>query len=289
MQHQKREILIVTGLSGAGKSSVMRSLEDLGFYCVDNFPVPLLTTFLDFIFASHTSLLRVAFGIDIRGGTFLKDFISEVEKIKSRKDSSLSLKIVFLNASDATIVKRFQETRRTHPLGPALMDAIKKERELLTPIENLADQMHYTDQSTIHELRRWVSDTFSGDIVREVVVTVISFGFKYGVPAESNMVYDLRFLPNPYFVSELRSLDGRDNLVQEYLFEKNESLVFWDKLVEFLSYQFARYYDEGRFFANVSIGCTGGKHRSVSFVERLSELKLPNVRFLKHHRDLGKE
>ena len=190
MQKQKNEILIVTGLSGSGKSSVMRSLEDLGFHCIDNFPTPLFSTFLDF------QIPRVALGVDVRGGTFLKNFISEIEKVKDKS----AIKVVYLNARDETIVKRFQETRRAHPLaqGISLTDAIKKERQLLAPIGMLADQMHYTDQSNIHELRRWVSDTFAGERVQEVVVDVISFGFKYGVPVESNLVHDLRFLPNPY-------------------------------------------------------------------------------------------
>jgi UPF0042 nucleotide-binding protein len=287
---QRREILIVTGLSGSGKSTVMSSLEDIGFYCVDNFPVPLLSTFLDFIFASHTNLLKVALGIDIRGGEFLKNFISEVGKIKRRKDNDFLCKIVFLNARDSTLVKRFQETRRSHPLAKdiSLMCAIKKERKILLPIETLSDQIHYTDRSNIHELRRWVSDTFSGEMIQEVVVNIVSFGFKYGVPADSNLVYDLRFLPNPYFIPELKKLDGRNRLVQDYLFKKEVVNVFWEKLVDFLKFQLKWYYNEGRFFANVSIGCTGGKHRSVSFVERIYDLNFSHVKFLKHHRDVEK-
>jgi len=288
---QKRQILVVTGVSGAGKSSVIRSLEDLGFYCVDNFPVPLLSTFLDFVFRSHTNLLKVALGIDVRGGEFLNNFLVEIEKLKSYVDDDCQVKVVFLNAQDVTIVKRFQETRRSHPLaqGISLTEAIEKERKLLAPIKALADQVHYTDQSNIHELRRWVSDTFAGDFVQEVVVNVISFGFKYGVPAESNLVYDLRFLPNPYFVPELRALDGRNELVQEYLFGKDEVNRYWHKLEDFLRYLLQSYYEEGRFFANVSIGCTGGKHRSVAFVEKLCGQKWEHSRFLAHHRDVGKE
>lgn len=277
--------MVVTGLSGSGKSSVLRSLEDLGFYCVDNFPVPLLSIFLDFVFRAHTNLLKVALGIDVRGGAFLDDFMVEIKKLKHH------VKIIFLNAQDITIVKRFQTTRRAHPLAQniSLTQAIAKEREILAPIKKMADQIHYTDQSNIHDLRRWVSKTFAGDLVQEVVVNVISFGFKYGVPAESNLVYDLRFLPNPHFVPELKKLDGRNKLVQDYLFSKEEVKCYWHKLEDFLHYLLQSYYEEGRFFANVSIGCTGGKHRSVTFVEKLCKQKWKNVKFLAYHRDLGKE
>jgi len=282
---QERQILVVTGLSGAGKSSVMRSLEDIGFYCVDNLPVPLLSTFLDFVFQAHTNLLKVALGIDVRGGAFLDDFMVEIKKLKKH------VKIIFLNAQDITIVKRFQETRRTHPLaqGISLTKAIEKERKMLNPIKKMADQIHYTDQSNIHELRRWVSETCAGGFVQEVVVNVISFGFKYGVPAESNLVYDLRFLPNPFFVPELKRLDGRNRLVQDYLFGRDEVRRYWHKLEDFLHYLLQSYYEEGRFFANVSIGCTGGKHRSVTFVEKLCKQQWRNIKFLAHHRDVDKE
>jgi UPF0042 nucleotide-binding protein len=285
----RREIFIVTGLSGSGKSSVMCSLEDLGFYCVDNFPASMISSFLDLVFNSHPNLVRVALGIDVRGAS--DDFILEIKKIKKYLGRFNPLKIIFLNARDETLVKRFQETRRTHPLAKniTLTEAIKKEREILMPLEALSDQIHHTDRSTIHDLRRWVGETFSDTTARDVVVTVISFGFKYGVPVESNLVYDLRFLPNPYFVPALKKLDGRDRRVQDYLFCKKEVTDYWDRLVDFLHYQLERYFHEGRFFANISIGCTGGKHRSVSFVERLCAQKWNNVRFLRHHRDVGKE
>jgi len=290
-KEQRREILVVTGLSGSGKSTVMRSLEDLGFYCVDNFPVPLLSTFLDFVFQSQTNLLKVAMGVDARGGDCSDSFLQEIEKLKKQNYFGSNFKILFLNASDETLVKRFQETRRTHPLAQkiSLNRAIKKERALLAPLKKFADQIHNTDQSTIHELRKWVRGTFVKNHSQEVIVNLISFGFKYGVPAQSNLVYDLRFLPNPYFVPGLKILNGRDSEVSKYLFEREEVNIYWDKLVDFLSYLLQQYYEEGRFFANVSVGCTGGKHRSVAFAERLSTQKWPNIKFLVYHRDVGKE
>lgn len=292
-QKSLHQVLIITGLSGAGKKSVMQSLEDQGFYCVDNLPIPLLSTFLDFIFKTNkgSRVVRVALGIDVRGGKFLKDFMHELEAIKSNSNETFVVKVIFLSAQDQTIMKRFQETRRAHPLaeGISIAAAIKKERELLRPIEDIADEIHHTDTSTIHELRRWVWDCFGGGSLQKLSVNVISFGFKYGVPPESNLVYDLRFLPNPYFIPELKALDGRNKLVQEFLFSKGDVLVYWEKLQDFLQYVLKCYHEEGRFFANVSIGCTGGKHRSVSFVEKLCEQKWENIIFLPSHRDLGKE
>ncbi len=288
-----REILIITGLSGSGKSSVLRSLEDLGFYCVDNLPVPLLSPFVNFVFKGPSPMFKVALGIDARGGEFLSQFMTEINKLKS------VVKIVFLTAQDSTILKRFQETRRSHPLTRSLSrglskdlslsGAIKKEREILSPIESLADEIHYTDHYNPHELRGWVSKMFAAGFVRELSVNLISFGFKYGVPAESNLVYDLSFLPNPFFVDHLRFLDGRDKRVSKYLFDKREVCDYWDRLRGFLKYLLRCYCDEGRFFANVSIGCTGGKHRSVAFVEKLFEESWDNIKFIKYHRDLGKE
>ena len=284
------QILIVTGLSGAGKSSVLRSLEDMGFYCVDNLPVPLFSTFLNFVFKKQSNLLKVALGIDARGGDFFKDFVQELERVKVLGGRS-DVKVIFLNAKDETIVKRFQETRRAHPLaqGISISEAIKQERQLLAPIKSLADEVHYTDLSNIHGLRKWVREKFARGFVQELVVNAISFGFKYGVPVESNVVYDLRFLPNPYFVPELKKFTGRDKNIQEYLFSQSQGVNYWDRLEDFLKYMIERYYEEGRFFANISIGCTGGKHRSVAFVEKLCEQKWDNVKFVPYHRDLGKE
>lgn len=288
---QSRQILIVTGLSGSGKSTVLRALEDLGFYCVDNLPIPLLSTFLDFVIQSQTNVLKIALGIDARGRGFLKDFMNEIDKIKQRENESSLVKVIFLNSSNNTIVKRFQETRRKHPLSHSrsLIDAIKREREILQPIEELSDAIHHTDRSNIHELRRWARNTFADGYTQEVIANLVSFGFKYGVPAESNLVYDLRFLPNPYFVAELRTLDGRSEQVKNYLFCKEDVNSYWIKLEDFLKYVLQKYYEEGRFFVNIAIGCTGGKHRSVAFVEKLGKQQWKNIKFLIYHRDLGKE
>jgi len=289
---QSRKILIITGCSGAGKTSVMRGLEDIGFYCVDNFPLPLLSTFYHLAFQVQTNLPKVALGIDARGQQFLSDFILEVDKLRQQKEDDLQFKIIFLNACDGTLVKRFQETRRKHPLasrGVSLLNAIQKEKEILVPIMGMSEIILDTDEFNIHDLRKWVKNVFSERSQQEVLVNLISFGFKYGVPIESNMVYDLRFLPNPYFVPELKSLDGRMGQVQKFLFENSEVLDYWKRFLSFLRYSIKKSYKEGLFFVNVAIGCTGGKHRSVAFAEKVGQQNWDRVRFLVHHRDLGKE
>jgi len=285
---QTRQVLIVTGLSGAGKGSLMRCLEDLGFYCVDNLPVPLITTFLKLAFQAQTNIPKVALGIDARGNQFLDTFMSEIEKIKPETDL---LRIVFLNASEETLVKRFQETRRAHPLakGVSLENAIKREKKLLEPIMNMADMTLDTDVYNIHNLRSWVRSAFATGHTPEILVNLVSFGFKYGVPTDSNLVFDLRFLPNPYFIPELKHQTGRNQEIHDYLFAQKTVTDYWEKLLDFTQYSLQKFYSEGRYLVTISIGCTGGKHRSVSFVEKLSRETWPNIKFITTHRDIGKE
>jgi RNase adapter protein RapZ len=286
-EKQTRQVIIVTGLSGAGKSGVIRGLEDLGFYCVDNLPVPMLSVFLNLAFQTQT--LKVALGIDARGEQFFTDFITEVQKLK--KELGTNLKIIFLTASTETLIKRFQETRRLHPLAKDidLVQAIEKEKQVLAPIMGMADIKLDTNAFNTHDLRKWVSAAFSNEQVRKLVVNLVSFGFKYGIPTESNMIHDLRSLPNPYFIPSLKVLDGRTTDIQNYLFDQPTVVDYWDKLVDYTKFAIDRFYQEGRFFVTVSIGCTGGKHRSVTFVERLSKQNWENIKFLINHRDISKE
>lgn len=289
--YKERQVLVVTGLSGAGKNIVMRTLEDLDFYCVDNLPVPLLGSFLDFAFQAKTNLSKVALGIDARGKQFLHDFIHEITKLKRRDISLFDCKIIFLNSSDEVLLKRFQETRRPHPLGrgKATMTAIRKEKTLLSPLMDLADVIIDTDSSNIHELRRLIRHSIQKHKRREIIVNLVSFGFKYGLPAESNLVYDVRFLPNPYFVSKLKMLTGKDPTVQAYLLSQKMVVDYWQQLSRFLHYSLAKYCEEGRFSIQVAIGCTGGQHRSVFFVEQLAQQQWDKVRFSVHHRDIHKD
>ncbi len=293
LKKQDISILIVTGLSGAGKTSVMRALEDQGFFCVDNLPIPLLSRFLGLTFKAHTNapknVLKVALGIDSRGIEFLKDFVHEVDMLK--KNRNINVRVIFLRAHHKTLVKRFQETRRKHPLGSdiGLTSAIEKEKDLLAPIMHMSDMILETDDMTIHSLRHWVRNSFCVTAKRELMVNIISFGFKYGVPVESNIVYDIRFLPNPYFIPALKNYNGRDAKIQEYLFAQQPVVDYWQRLHNFLEYSLQQFYNEGRYFVTIAIGCTGGKHRSVAFVEKMGKQTVENIAFLVTHRDLGKE
>lgn len=288
---KKQDILflIITGLSGAGKTSVMRALEDLGFFCIDNLPLPLLASFLDIAFKADTNLSRVALGIDARGEQFLTDFTHTIKQL--RHHEAKNLKVIFFNASEKTLLKRFQETRRKHPLahGIDLITAIKKEKSLLEPIKALSDMILDTDIFNIYELRDWVRQSFSDGQKKELFVDLVSFGFKYGIPSESNLVYDIRFLPNPHFIPELKPLNGKHESIQQYLFTNVVVKDYWKHLTTFLAYSLQKFHEEGRSMVTIAIGCTGGKHRSVAFVEKLKQEKFDNIQFIVHHRDLGKE
>jgi RNase adapter protein RapZ len=285
-------VLIVTGLSGAGKTSVMRTLEDAGFYCVDNLPVPLIFTFLNLVLQTKPNTCKVALGIDARGGEqYLQRFLEEVANLK-RSGPFNQLKIVFLNASEETLIKRFQETRRNHPLldnNRDLIAAIREEARLLKPIMGIADVILDTDIFNIHELRNWVRQSFEPTQQRKILVNLVSFGFKYGLPTDSNLIFDVRFLPNPYFVPELKSLTGKDAVVQNYIFSKPEVTSYWQLLEQFIRITLEKYCEEGRYFVTIAVGCTGGKHRSVSFIEKLATTSWPNASILTHHRDIARE
>lgn len=283
-------ILIVTGLSGAGKTSVMGALEDLDFYCVDNLPLPLLPTLLNLVQKTPRAFLKVALGIDARGEQFLHHFTQVIKELKEAENSR-DIKIIFLNAQEQTLLKRFQETRRKHPLvqGINLDSAIKQEKMLMEPIMHMADIILDTDVFTIHGLRHWIRQSFSDVKKQTVFANIVSFGFKHGVPQEINLVYDLRFLPNPHFIPDLRKLTGKDKMVSDYVFGQPSAIDYWDRLTNFLQFCLQKYHEEGRFFVTIGIGCTGGKHRSVAFVEKLSQEKWDHVTFLVHHRDVSKE
>lgn len=285
----ERILIIITGLSGAGKSSVMGTLADLGFYCVDNLPLPLFTDFLN-LANNNPTFFKIALGIDARGEQFLNNFITDIQAIRKQLYQH-QLKIIFVNAREQTILKRFQETRRNHPLADniSLANAIEKEKSIMAPIMALADVTLDTDSFSIHELRHVIHTYFAANHQRELLVNLVSFGFKYGVPLESNLVYDLRFLPNPHFIPALKDYDGRNELIQDFLFNHQITQTYWQQLVGFLQFSLEKFHEEGRFFATVALGCTGGKHRSVSFVEKIKNISLPQIRFIVTHRDIGKE
>ena len=227
-------------------------------------------------------------GIDIRGGDSM-DLI--VEALMYMKKQFPTLKILFLRASSPILMKRFQETRRKHPLADTihLSDAIEQERVMMQPLVDRADMIFDTDQLTIHQLRSTISTTFADAQAQKIVVSLISFGFKYGIPTESNYVFDVRSLPNPYFVESLRCYSGTDARINEFLFEKQAVREYWERLIDFIRYAIAKSYEEGRCFINVAIGCTGGKHRSVAFIEKVALEKMPHTHFLLQHRDIDRE
>lgn len=283
--NSQAQLLIVTGYSGAGKSTVLRALEDIGFFCVDNLPLALLSSFFQLISQSAMMGQKVALGIDVRSGKTMHELIDHV---KHDALQNYFVKIFFLTSSPQVLLKRYQETRRKHPLANTinLEEAISNEQELLKPLRELSDLVLDTDQLTIHQLRKFVRSSFAESSQPQLVVNLISFGFKYGVPPESNFTFDVRSLPNPYFVSELRSFDGTTEEIRKYLFEQEEVKEYWNRLRDFIHYSIKKSYEEGRFFTNIAIGCTGGRHRSVAFVHELAHQSLENVHYVVKHRDI---
>ena len=277
------QIIIITGFSGAGKSSVLRALEDVGFLCIDNLPLQLLPAFFNLVSRAEITQ-RVALGIDVRGCLNMEYLINELNKF----DHASLLKIIFLTSSTPTLLKRFQETRRKHPLADNvnLSDAIEQERVLLQPLITIADLVLDTDQLTIHQLRSFVKNSFADPSAQTMTVNLVSFGFKYGIPQESNFMYDLRSLPNPFFISELRPLNGTHQEILTYLFNHQEVQNYWQKFLDFVMYSMQKAYEDGRFFLHIGVGCTGGRHRSVAFVHKLAQLNVPHIHFLTKHRDI---
>jgi UPF0042 nucleotide-binding protein len=278
-------LVVLTGLSGAGKSRAADVLEDLGYYTVDNFPPQLLEKFLELIFNFNMEVSKVALVIDVRSRNNQK----ALEVISFLKNEH-NAKVLFIEADDATLIKRYKETRRTHPLGSNLVDAIKSERESLKDIREESDIVIDTSQKTVHELARQVESYFVDDDPSQLNVTVQSFGFKYGVPVDSDLLFDVRFLKNPHFEDELRNKTGLESEVQDYVFSDGKTAEFLEKLKDMLNFLIPNYIDEGKRFLTLSIGCTGGKHRSVAIVENVSKYLSENTKFkvIKKHRDIDR-
>lgn len=282
------QVVVVTGYSGAGKNTVLYSLEDIGFFCVNNLPGSLLPQFFESTVQSEIAHSRIALGIDVRG-----DINTTLHKLYRLKTVwPFSLKIVFVTSSYQVLLKRFQETRRRHPLADTtkdLSEAIHQEQEMLQPLRDMADVVLDTDQFTIHQLRHFVISTFCTDKQQNMVVTVTAFGFKYGVPPESNLLFDVRFLPNPYFEPALKQLKGTDQLILDYLFSKDEVRDYWDRFTSFATYVINQSLKEGHFFMNIAIGCTGGRHRSVALAHLFAQQTIPHVTFLTRYRDIDRD
>lgn len=274
-------LVIVTGMSGAGKTIALKMLEDIGFYCVDNLPVPLMETFVELTMQSSGTRNQVAIGIDIRSGEELPQLVHVLEEWHHQ---SLPFEILFLDATDETLVKRYKETRRSHPLagqGRRVDQGIRQERDRLEFLKEGADYIMDTSQLLTRELRQELEKIFvENQKYTNLFVTVLSFGFKYGIPADADLVFDVRFLPNPYYVEHLRSHTGEEPEVQEYVRQGGIAEIFLQKLYDMVEFLIPNYVLEGKNQLVIAIGCTGGKHRSVTIADAL-------YRHLRRNEDLG--
>jgi RNase adapter protein RapZ len=284
--------VVLTGLSGSGKSQAIRALEDLGYFCVDNLPVSLLPMLAELTLRAGTEISRAAVVVDVREGKMLKEFPSIYRKLKSRKN--LNPVLIFLEAAEPALVRRFSETRRPHPLSPdrSAIEGIKEERLAMVPIRKLADHVVDTSEMTVHELRHTFTGVGAGRTPgAQLVVTVLSFGFKHGIPVDSDLLFDVRFLPNPHFVPELRPHTGRDPEVVRYLDRSSATHEFLDHTLNLLKFLVPQYVHEGKAYLTIGIGCTGGRHRSVAISEALKKglSGIPGVRVRVKHRDIANE
>lgn len=287
---ERTRILFVSGLSGAGKSHAIRALEDLGYFCVDNLPPPLLPTFSDLVTHHVPEMSHVAIGVDIREREFLDLFLKFFDELKS---SQPNVELVFLEADNNELVRRFSETRRPHPLlrdeGAPVIEAIQEERERLALLRQRADRIVSTSDMRVSELKSILKKYYGKGEQEELFkLFLMSFGFKYGIPIDCDLVLDVRFLPNPNYVPDLKPLTGQDQPVKKMVFSQGGE-AFVDRTEEYLSYLLPQYIEEGRSFLTVGIGCTGGRHRSVAITETLKErfeCKGFEIRVI--HRDIEK-
>jgi UPF0042 nucleotide-binding protein len=282
--------VVITGLSGAGKSYAIKCFEDMGFYCVDNLPTTLIPTFADLVARSDHTITRVALGVDVREGEYLTHLLDTLGELRGRGHT---VEVLFLEASEEALVRRYRETRRRHPLAPDgnVVEGIRAERKALSTMREVADRIVDTSALTVHQLKDLLIETYVSPGQRTGMnISLVSFGFKHGVPFDADLVFDVRFLPNPHFVETLRPLDGRDARVREFILEHDESRELLRRLEDFLGFVLPAYQREGKAYLTVAIGCTGGRHRSVALVEELKG-------FLDHlglaasviHRDMDRE
>ena len=284
-------LVIVTGMSGAGKSSALKMLEDMGYFCVDNLPIPLLTRFVEMFSGPDEEVKKIALGIDVRGGQDFDGLKEVLDELDSRKTE---YEILFLDAQDNVLVKRYKETRRQHPLsGSGRVDTgIAKEREKIMFLKMRATYILDTSRMLIRELKQELEKIFvKGEDFCNLYITVMSFGFKYGIPQDSDLVFDVRFLPNPYYIDELKAKTGNEPEVQDYVMENGKAAVFLDKLTDMVDFLIPNYILEGKNQLVISIGCTGGRHRSVTLANALYQAleKKENYGVRLEHRDIDKD
>jgi len=284
--------VVLTGLSGSGKSQAIRALEDLGYFCVDNLPVMLLPMLAELTLRAGTEIARAAVVVDVREGKLLREFPGIYRKMKSIR--GLNPVLIFLESTEETLVRRFSETRRPHPLAPdrSALEGIREEKKAMRAIRRLADHIVDTSEMTVHELRHAFTSVAAGHVPgQQMVVTVLSFGFKHGIPVDSDLLFDVRFLPNPHFVPELRPYTGRDTKVLRYINKSKATHEFLTHTLNLLKFLIPQYVHEGKSYLTIGIGCTGGRHRSVAIAEALRKglAGMPRVRIRVKHRDIAHE
>ena len=270
MRRRCANIMILTGLSGAGKSTAAKVFEDLGYYCVDNVPPVLLPKIVEVVTEARGSDACVAMGVDVRGKEFLPEMSRVLEEWRKKKNDVL---VLFFDANDEALLRRFSETRRIHPVAAhGTKEAIRKEREILSPLRDMADALIDTSQFTVHQLRDALLRRFCKDGMPRLQVSVISFGYRYGLPPEADMVVDVRFLPNPHFVASLKRFTGLDERIREYVFKGRIARSFLRRLTSMLQFLLPLYRKEGKAYFTLAVGCTSGKHRSVAVAVALGNL-----------------
>lgn len=284
----KPKLLIVTGMSGAGKTQAMQCLEDLGYYCIDNLPPELISKFAELVSQSTGKVDKIALVIDIRGGSFFEKVYDVLEDLDNQ---GLHYEIVFLEASDETLVRRYKESRRRHPLGEKgeILEVIQQEREFLRELRGRANKIIDTSGIGTQQLKEEIASVYGsmGNTGSKLLITVMSFGFKYGIPLDADMVFDVRFLPNPHYVPELRKLTGNDQAVQEYVLNSDMTTAFMEKLTGFIDFLIPNFIKEGKSTLTVAIGCTGGMHRSVTLANKLVDfIRDKGFRATVKHRDI---
>ena len=283
----KMELVILTGLSGSGKTNAIDWFEDQGYYCVDNMPPSLISDFIGLAMGSKKPMSKAAFVVDIRGGEFFDDLKECIKDLKSR--DGIDCKILFIEASDRTLVKRYNETRRNHPLaeGPTTRDVILEERELLKEIRDMSDFIIDTTHMKVSDLQGEIGRLFTEGGKNSFSINIRSFGYKRGIPSEADFVFDMRFIPNPYYVQSLRKLTGNNKKVSNYVMKSPLSIKFLEDALSMLEDLIPGYIKEGKQHLNIAIGCTGGQHRSVAMADKMAqELRERGYRITLEHRDL---
>jgi UPF0042 nucleotide-binding protein len=285
---EQTTLVLVTGMSGAGKTQAMRALEDMGFFCIDNYPFSMIEDLFNHVLIKRIGLFpKVAIAADVRGKEFLQDIEMSLARLKKK---NINCHVVYMDADDATLMNRYKETRRKHPLQDerSITEAIAEERRILSPIREQADRIVDSSNMKVTEFKTLLYDLY-GNREAKMTITVASFGFKYGLPLDSDLVFDVRFLPNPYYDPNMRLLTGKDPIVRDYVLQMPETKTFLDSLNGMLSFLVPEYVREGKKQLVISIGCTGGQHRSVAIADAIAKsLNREDVGVIVKHRELHK-